>query len=71
MDEELPEEAIETAEESPSAHDHDDVQTTDMAHHLTEEHGLEAPEHLSESTLDGLHDRLHHEADAIDDPAEE
>jgi hypothetical protein len=68
--EELPEEEIEQAEEQPSAHDHgslDDDDDTLLAH-LRAAHGLDTPDHLSRTTLDGLHDRVHHETDAAADP---
>lgn len=68
--EELPEEKIEQAEERPAAHDHgslDDDDDTLLAH-LRGPHGLDTPDHLSRTTLDGLHDRIHDETDAAADP---
>jgi hypothetical protein len=68
--EELPEEEIEQAEERPAAHDHgslDDDDDTLLAH-LRSAHGLDTPDHLSRTTLDGLHDRIHDETDAAADP---
>jgi hypothetical protein len=63
-EEELPEEAIEAAEEQPAAHDHGALDDEGLLEHLCACHGLDAPGHLSRSTMEGLHDRLHDEADA-------
>jgi hypothetical protein len=62
--EELPEEEIESAETQPVAHDHDPMSDEDLLEHLRSRHGLDAPDHLSRTTADGLHDRLHDETDA-------
>jgi hypothetical protein len=62
--EELPEEAIETAEDQPVAHDHSPLDDDELLDHLRSRHHLEAPAGLSRSTVDGLHDRLHGETDA-------
>ena len=35
-----------------------------LARHLREDHGLDATENLSDATLEGLHDRVHHERHA-------
>ena len=68
--EELPEDEIEEAEERPAAHDHallDDDDDDALLAHLRSAHGLDSPEHLSRTTLQGLHDRVHHETDAAAD----
>jgi hypothetical protein len=59
MEGELPEEAIEAADEQPGVHDHGAFDDAGLLEHLRSSHGLEAPDHLSRSTLEGLHDRLH------------
>jgi hypothetical protein len=68
--EELPEDEIERAEERPAAHDHASLDDDDDAllAHLRLAHGLDTPDHLSRTTLEGLHDRVHHETDAAADP---
>ena len=69
MSEELPEEEIERAEERPAAHDHgslDDSEDALLAH-LRSAHRLDTPDHLSLTTLEGLHDRVHDETDAAAD----
>jgi hypothetical protein len=66
---ELPEDEIEAAEERPAAHHHDGLEEDEaFLAHLRSPHALEAPEHLSRATLEGLHDRLHDETDAAVDP---
>ena len=62
--EELPEEEIEAAEERPAPHRHDALDDDGLLAHLQSLHGLDAPEHLSRPTLEGVHDRLHQETDA-------
>ena len=62
--EELPEETIEAAEDQLVAHDHSQLDDDELLDHLRGRHRLEAPEDLSRSTADGLHDRLHGESDA-------
>jgi hypothetical protein len=62
--EELPEAEIEAAEERPAPHRHDALDDEGLSAHLQALHGLDVPEHLSRPTLEGLHDRLHHETDA-------
>lgn len=62
--EELPEEEIEEAEERPSLHRHGEMDDDALLAHLRSPHGLDAPDPLSRSTLEGLHDRLHDETDA-------
>lgn len=64
--EELPEVEIEAAEERPAAHRHGSFDDEGLLDHLRRAHRLDAPEHLSRATLDGIHDRIHHETDAID-----
>ena len=68
--EELPEDEIERAEERPAAHDHAALGDDDDAllAHLRSAHGLDTPDHLSRTTVEGLHDRVHHETDATADP---
>jgi hypothetical protein len=63
---ELPEEAIEAAEVRSVDHSHDGLgeDAESLLTHLRSDHDLEAPAHLSSSTLNGLHDRLHHETGA-------
>jgi hypothetical protein len=68
VDDELPEEAIEAAEERPAAHDHDALDDDRLLDHLRSGHRLDVPDHLSRSTLDGLHDRLHDQTDAAVQP---
>ena len=57
--EELPEEAIQAAEEEPVAHDHGPFEDEGLLEHLRSCHSLDVPDDLSRSTADGLHDRLH------------
>ena len=66
-EEELPEEEIEVAEKGTAQHHHDSFDDDDaLRDHLQLPHGLDAPEHLSRTTLEGLHDRLHDETDAAE-----
>ena len=66
-EEELPEEEIEVAEERTARHHHATFDDDDALRvHLQSPHGLDAPEHLSRTTLEGLHDRLHEETDAAE-----
>jgi hypothetical protein len=60
----LSETEIAAAEERPPHHDHGAFDAAALLEHLRSLHRLDAPEHLSRSTLEGLHDRLHHETDA-------
>lgn len=64
--EELPEEAIEVAEDISVNHSHDGLFDGDerLLTHLCSDHGLDAPIHLSNLTLNGPHDRLHQETGA-------
>ena len=62
--EELPEAEIEAAEERPAPHHHEAFDDEGLLEHLQSLHGLDTPEHLSRPTLEGVHDRLHHETDA-------
>ena len=64
---ELPEDEIQAAEDPPAAHHHGDFDDEAFLAHLQSSHRLDAPDHLSRPTLEGLHDRLHHESDAADD----
>jgi hypothetical protein len=66
-DAELPDEAIEAAQDITANHSHevgDDAGS--LLAHLRSDHDLDAPAHLSGSTLQGLHDRLHDETGAAD-----
>ena len=64
---ELPEEAIEAAEKAGRPdHSHGGVDEANLLEHVRSTHGLDAPDHLSETTLRGLHDRLHRETRATD-----
>jgi hypothetical protein len=65
--EELPEAEIEEAEGRSAAHKHGPLDDDALLAHLRSPHGLDAPDQLSRSTLEGLHDRLHHETDAAAD----
>lgn len=71
MDQELSEPEIEAAEHLAPEHGHDDVDAAGLADHVRMVHKLGVPEHLSASTVGGLHDRVHQQADAADDPAAE
>ena len=62
--EELPDAAIETAEGRAVAHSHEGLGGDALLEHVRSVHRLDAPGHLSRTTLAGLHDRLHCEADA-------
>ena len=64
---ELPEDQIQAAEDVPASHHHGDFDDEALQAHLRSPHGLDTPDHLSRATLEGLHDRLHHESDAADD----
>jgi len=67
QEEELPDEEIEVAEERTAGHHHPTFDDDDALRlHLQSPHGLDAPEHLSRTTLEGLHDRLHEETDAAE-----
>jgi hypothetical protein len=61
---ELPEPDIERAEGGPVAHSHDGLDGPALLDHVRAVHRLDAPDHLRRSTVRGLHDRLHDEADA-------
>ena len=65
--EELPEAEIEAAEVRPAPHHHGTLDDEGLVAHLRSGHGLDTPDHLSRSTLDGIHDRLHDETDAAAD----
>ena len=45
-------------------HSHDGLVDEGLLEHVRSSHRLDAPQHLSRSTVEGLHDRLHYEADA-------
>jgi hypothetical protein len=65
---ELPDEAIQAAEEVTADHAHEGLgeDADSLRAHLRSHHDLDAPGHLSGSTLQGLHDRLHDETGAAD-----
>lgn len=65
---ELPEPEIRAAEEATAEHDHLHVEAHDgsLREHLVRDHGLEVPGHLSATTQEGLHDRVHGETGAAD-----
>ncbi|MBW3611943.1 MAG: hypothetical protein KY438_10525 [Actinobacteria bacterium] len=66
---ELTEKKIEAVEEGGSTnHSHDLVSSQDgtLSEHLHRVHGLDAPTTLSHTTLEGLHDRLHGEANSTE-----
>lgn len=65
--EELPEAEIEAAEERPAPHHHGTMDDEGLLAHLRSLHGLDTPEHLSRTTLEGIHDRLHDETHAAED----
>ena len=70
MHDELPEEEIEAAEAVSGAvgdHGHDGVAGVDgtLADHLRTVHDLDADPALSAATQEGLHDRLHGEAEVV------
>jgi hypothetical protein len=65
LEEELPDHEIAVAEERTAQHRHETFVDDDaLRAHLRSPHGLDAPEHLSRTTLEGLHDRLHDETDS-------
>jgi hypothetical protein len=66
-EQELPDEAIEAAEQHPTGHGHAPMDDEGLLSHLRSAHDLDAPDHLSRSTLQGLHDRLHGDTDAAAD----
>ncbi|MDP9071066.1 MAG: hypothetical protein M3N68_07240 [Actinomycetota bacterium] len=67
---EVPEDAIEAAErgEGVPAHTHDGVSGEDgtLLEHLRRVHRVEAADHLSPATQEGLHDRVHGSTGASD-----
>lgn len=66
---ELPESEIEAAQAVGSTeHDHQGVGSQDdtLVEHLRRLHALDPPAHLSRTTIEGLHDRLHEEAKAAE-----
>jgi hypothetical protein len=66
---EVPEERLQRGEAQPADHHHDDVALAEeaMEEHLVSDHRVDVPEGLSLGTLEGMHDRFHGEAHAIDD----
>lgn len=58
-------EDIAAAERTATAHHHDGPsEHGSLAPHLRDAHGLDAPDSMSDSTLEGLHDRVHQERHA-------
>lgn len=66
---EVSEAALQAGEDRPADHDHGGVALTEEAlgEHLRHQHRMDAPTGLSLSTLQGMHDRFHGEAHAIDE----
>lgn len=60
---------IEAAEAAPSAHFHDGIVAEDgsLEAHVRDVHSVEIDAPVSASTLNGLHDRIHDEAHAVDE----
>lgn len=58
--------AAEVAGATEHGHDHVSSQNDTLAEHLRRQHGLDPPATLSRTTLEGLHDRLHEEANATE-----
>ncbi len=65
--EEVPEDAIQVAEDRLATHEHGAWDDEGLVEHLRSQHGLDVPGPLSRSTAEGLHNRLHDEADAVGD----
>lgn len=59
---------IEAAEAAPSEHFHDGISAEDgsLEAHVRDVHHVEVDGQVSASTLNGVHDRIHAEAHAID-----
>ncbi len=67
---EVPEEAIERAEQAGSpGHSHGGVSAEDgsLLAHLRQVHGLDVADVISPATQEGLHDRVHGSTNASDD----
>lgn len=66
---EVSEACLQEGEDRPADHDHDAVALTEdsLGDHLRSDHRVDAPTGLSLSTLQGMHDRFHGEAHAIDE----
>jgi hypothetical protein len=66
---EVPEERLQEGEERPADHSHSAVEvTSDSLHeHLVSKHATDVPEGLSFGALQGMHDRFHGEAHAVDE----
>lgn len=64
----MTEDVLEAGEAAPADHHHDAVDTTEesLADHLISSHQVEIPNGLSTGTLQGMHDRFHGEAHAVD-----
>lgn len=68
-EEPLTEEELESAEAVPSEHAHEGISPNDgtLAAHLRDVHRLPLETSISAATLNGIHDRVHEDAHAIDD----
>ncbi len=66
---EVSEEELLEGEKSPADHDHPGVEPTEESlwDHLAYDHATAVPQGLSLGTLQGMHDRFHGEAHAVDD----
>ncbi|GAC1353717.1 MAG: hypothetical protein NVSMB4_15430 [Acidimicrobiales bacterium] len=60
---------IEAAEAAPSDHFHDGITAEDgsLEAHVRDVHQVEMDAQVSASTLNGVHDRIHAEAHAVDE----
>lgn len=68
-EEPITEQQLQAGERQPADHHHDEVEVDEesLAGHLASEHRTEVPDGLSFSTMQGIHDRFHGEAHALDD----
>ncbi len=68
-EEEITEEQLQAGERSRTDHVHDGIEISEeaLAAHLSSDHAVDLPDGLSFGALQGLHDRFHGEAHAIDD----
>ena len=68
-EEPVTDEELERAEARPSEHVHEGVSPNDgtLAAHLRDVHRLSLETSMSAATLNGIHDRVHEEAHAVDD----
>lgn len=68
-EEPITEEQLQAGERRPADHHHGGVEVGEesLADHLASAHRTEVPDGLSFSTMQGIHDRFHGEAHALDD----